>query len=151
MTHPLRLLIVTCLASACFTPSSIHAEAKEVKKEFKRPKIAQSDPYHNTHILAIRGEHTIIPKGGALLIPDTLKEHIIEKPAGSFILWPTFYRKNFNWLHTFEVTLDQAKGLKPIEPAKLEALKRLNKIIVAVYRNNPISVLPPKTIESQKP
>ena len=54
---------------------------------------------------------------------------------------------------TFEVTLEQAKGVEPIPDKKLEEFAKINRTVIATYRRNPISVRPfkkPSTQDTQK-
>ena len=45
---------------------------------------------------------------------------------------------------TFEVTLEQAKGVEPIPDKKLEEFAKINRTVIATYRRNPISFAPLK-------
>ncbi len=111
---------------------------------FKRPKIAKSGPYVDSDILASSGFHTVVPRGAVLVVPERHAKRKISKPTGVFTIWPKFLRKNYGWIYKYEVTLDQASGKTPISAEKMESLKGMGKIVVAVYKNNPISVLPAK-------
>lgn len=117
---------------------SLNLTAQEAK--VKRPKIASTDIYERSDILVSRNNHTLIPKGCALHIPDVHQSKFKDKATGSFERLSVFYKANFSWLATFEVTLDQAMGKAPIDETKLESLKRTGKVIIAVYQKNPISV-----------
>lgn len=116
---------------------------------FTRPKIHKSGPYLNSDILVSSGFHTVVPKHAVLVVPDRLQQKKASKPSGRFIIWPKFLNKNYGWLYKQEVTLDQASGKTPLTEEKMEQLKSLGKVVVAVYKNNPISVLPPKTTEQE--
>lgn len=117
---------------------SLNLTAQEA--EIKRPKIASTDIYERSDILVARNHHTLIPKGCALYVPDVHKSKFKDKAAGSFERLSVFYKANYSWLVTFEVTLDQAMGKAPIDETKLESLKRTGKVVIAVYQKNPISV-----------
>jgi hypothetical protein len=106
--------------------------------------VKRSSLYDSSHIIVHRGAYTIVPQKSILVLPPTLKDRISEKPEGKFILWPEFKRKNQQWVWTFEVTLDQARGLRAIPEQKIKDLEKLNRIVIALYRGNPISVLPLK-------
>ncbi|BDS04967.1 hypothetical protein NT6N_00070 [Oceaniferula spumae] len=125
------------------------ASAQGPVDNHKRPLIADADPYKKSDILVDNGTHTILPKRCILFIPEKLQAHLIPSPKKNFTIWPKFLRANSQWLYCFEVTLDQAKGLKPIDEKKLERVKKLGKIVVAVRHKNPISVLPVKKEPSQ--
>ena len=111
---------------------------------FKRPKIAKSGPYVNSDILASSGYHTVVPRGAVIVVPETLAKHKVSEPTGVFTIWPNFLTKNYGWLYKYEVTLDQAKGKTKISPEKMEILRQTGKVVVAVYKNGPISMPIPK-------
>ena len=70
-----------------------------------------------------------------------IKTRVVEKPTGKFVLWPSFKLKNQNWIWTFEVTLDQAKGITPLPEGKIKDFAKLKLMVVALYRGNPVSIL----------
>ncbi|WP_435893838.1 hypothetical protein [Oceaniferula spumae] len=86
-----------------------------------------------------------MPKNSILFLPDKLKTRVVEKPSGKFVLWPFFKLRNQQWIWTYEVTLDQAKGIKPLPKGTLEQFSKLNRVVVALYRGHPVSVIPPKS------
>lgn len=144
LRHPLTILLAI-LCSA--TPISVSAQEK---KPF-RPKIHRSDPYKSSDILVSSGYHTVVPKHAVLAVPERLKDRVPSKPNGKFIIWPKFLQKNFGWIHKHPVTWDQASGKTPITQEKMDHLRSLGKVVVAVYKNNPVSVLPSKDTNSTKP
>ena len=124
---------------------TIGAEEKK-KISGKKPmvKVKHTTLYKNSHIISHRGEHTIIPKNSIIILPGHLKRRVTDKPDGEFILWPNFKLMNKDWIWTLEVSLDQAKGITPISEKKIKDLEKLNRVVVALYRGNPVSVLPSK-------
>lgn len=112
--------------------------------EVKRPKVVKSGPYANSEVVAHADYHTVVPKGCVLYVPDKFRSRAVVKPHGRFIIWPKFLQRNATWLHQYEVTLDQARGLSPIDPERMKRLKQTGKVVLAVYKRNPISVLPLK-------
>ena len=119
----------------------------------KKPivKVKHTSLYKNSHIIAYKGQHTIIPKSSILFLPDKLKSRIVEKPTGKFVLWPFFKQSNQSWIWIYEVSLDQAKGKKPLPKGKMEQFQKLNRMVVAQFRRNPVSVLKPKEKEDKNP
>ena len=105
--------------------------------------------YRNTHILINRGQHTIIPKGSIIYLPSKDKAKVCETPSGKFTFWPDFIKKNQSWIWLYEITLKQARGLEPIPEHKLKELAKLNRVVVATYRKNPISISPPPAENSE--
>lgn len=115
--------------------------------EFQRPKISTLDPYQNSLILKSGNDHTVLPKKSLIFTPERHKKRISNNSSGGYVPWSKFKAKNFAWIHTFEVTLDQAKGIEPIPKATMERLKKLDRMVIAVRKKNPISIVPPKTDE----
>lgn len=114
-------------------------------KEAKKPKLAHV--YRNAHILSHGGQHTVVPLRSIIHLPAKDKKKVVELPSGKFRFWPQFFKTNQSWLWTYEVTLEQVKGIKPIPAEKIEEFRKLNRTVIATYRKNPISVraVKPKT------
>ncbi len=144
------LLLMISFFSTALSFAQEETLKDQAKKQYVRPKIAKSDPYAISKILCYNGFHTLIPKQGVLFIPERFKERVLESEAeGAFQVWPKFYRKNQGWIYTLNVTLDEAKGLKPIDSARMDQLKKLGKVVVTVYKHNPISMLKPRKEEDK--
>ena len=157
MKRGVQNTILTCILitfagmGACFAQGGQSATktmgAEEKKKvSGKKPmvKVMHTSLYKNSHIITHRGEHAIIPKNSIIILPAHLKRRVTEKPDGEFILWPDFKHTNKDWIWTLELSLDQAKGITPISEKKIKDLEKLNRLVVALYRGNPVSVLPSK-------
>ena len=113
-------------------------------------KVKHTTLYKNSHILVYRGKHTIIPKNSIIVLPERLKSRVLDKPDGEFILWPEFKTANRDWIWTFEVSLDQAKGSSPLPEDRIEDLSKLNRLVVSLYKGNPVSILPAKKESSKQ-
>ena len=98
--------------------------------------------YTGSIILRHGSTHTVVPKNSVIHLPDHLQGKITRSPEGRYIPWPKFYTANRSWLLTHQVTLDQASGKDPIKPNARTQLKSINRIVVSVYQNHPISKLP---------
>ena len=156
----LKLLSCLCvggIALACSVPLIKADTAKSAKKNELTPssKKAEIKPqlsalYNNSHILVNGGKHTIIPKGSIIYLPTKDKTKVSETPSGKFSFWPNFLKKNRSWIWTYEVTRDQAKGLKAIPESKLEEFAKINRMVVATYQKSPINILPPPTPPEKK-
>lgn len=127
----LKILTISTLCS-----SSLCAQASE--EDNQRSKLAHV--YQKAHILVSRGTHTVIPLRSIIYQPAVNESKVTEVPAGKFRFWPDFLPKNRDWLLTFEVTLDQAKGKEPIPDNKFNEFAKINRTVVATYRGSPISV-----------
>lgn len=135
------LSLLLCSVSIISLSSNLQAQSST----FKRPNIAKYGPYVNSDILTSDGLHTVVPKHAILFTPERLAHRKVAKPTGRFVIWPNFLSKNYGWIYKYEVTLDQASGKTPITEEQMLKIKSLGKVVVAVYKNGPISVLPPKT------
>jgi len=150
-----HLLVTFFATSLCLTSVNAEPDQDSDKKEKptgKKPlvKVKHTSAYKNAHIIVNRGEHTIVPIRSILLLPKTLKSHVVEKPSGKFVLWPQFKIKHQSLIWTLEVTLDQVKGITPISESKIKDLTKLNRVVVALYRGHPVSVVRPKKKDEDK-
>lgn len=126
-------------------PSAEKPEGKPSATDYKQvtDKSKLSSFYRGSHILFNRGTHTVIPKGSIIYLPAKDKTKISDKPSGKFVFWPEFIKKNQNWIWTYDISWDQAKGLQPISESKLEEFAKMNRMVVATYQKSPINILPP--------
>jgi hypothetical protein len=98
------------------------------------------------------GEYwTLVPKGAVIHLPALLKDRVIEQPEGQYLPWLDFLGANRGWLSTAEVTLEQASGELPIDPAKIAFWTRQDKVMVAVYQRGPISIAESASLLTQTP
>ena len=125
---------VLSILALCSMP--LCAQSKETDNQTSK----LAHVYQRAHILASRGAHTVIPLRSIIYQPAQNEAKVIKVPSGKFRFWPDFLPQNRDWLLTFEVTLDQAKGNKPIPDHKLKEFAKINRTVVATYRQNPISV-----------
>ena len=132
------------MATALLCSVSLHAQATKGEEQSDKATPQLGHVYQNAHILANRDTHTVVPLRCIIFQPAKNKSKVIEAPSGKFRFWPDFLPKNRDWIHTFEVTLEQAKGEKPIPANKLEEFAKINRTVIATYRQNPISVRPVK-------
>lgn len=106
----------------------------------------------NSEIVTFNGQTTLVPKNALVLVPEKLSGRINNhQPGAEIVSWLDFYSKNRGWISTVEVTFAQARGDEPVSPETLEALGKTGNLIVAVLKGGPISVMPPKTENSEKP
>lgn len=147
-----RLFPSLCVGCFSLLIISLPLQADSTKPAAKKGEISsgkQAKPksqgtlYRGAHILVNRGQHTIIPKGSIIYLPAKDKAKVTETPSGKFTFWPHFIKKNQSWIWLYEITLKQARGLEPIPEHKLKELAKLNRMIVATYKKNPISILAP--------
>lgn len=108
----------------------------------ERPAPASS-PYSQSIILFDGTAHTLVPQGAILHLPEALRGCIVDAPAGQFVLWTGFLKRNPAWLSAREVPLAMAQGDAPSSRRLLQELTSSQRVEVAVYRGNPISILEP--------
>jgi hypothetical protein len=92
-------------------------------------------------ILSDGDTHTFLPPGSILHLPAALRERVAAKPAGEFLLWPAFLERHASWLTAQEVPLAMARGDARAAAGVLAPLATEKKLVVAVYRQGPISIL----------
>ncbi len=84
---------------------------------------------------------TLLPLGSILHLPAALRGRVVAKPAGNFLLWPAFLERHADWLIAQEVPLAMARGDAKIAAQVLAPLVAEKRLVVAVYRKGPISIL----------
>ncbi|MGJ8676835.1 MAG: hypothetical protein ACSHX0_04915 [Akkermansiaceae bacterium] len=134
----------SCLLSSLASAQATSNNETSTTTRKKKPGLVESST-----LIASGGNWTLIPKSAAIYVPDRYKSKIVNKPTGILLNWTDFKKKNSGWIHTIEVTVNQARGKEVIDPKKIDAYKSMGKIIVATYKNGPISVqlsalLPPE-------
>lgn len=104
--------------------------------------VLRQDIYRNSVILQAGGSHTVLPPHSILHLPRSLRQMSATRPIGDYLPWPEFYARNRSAVLTHSVTLEQALGKTPIGQDVSRQLRKINRIVVALYQNNPVSVLP---------
>lgn len=118
------------------------------KKTTRKVMPPRGDLYANSIVLGGEESHTVVPRNSVLFAPAALKHHVLEVPNGALVLWPRFFKENMNWIQTQEVSFKQARGDDKLSDSVLKRIARTGKIVVAVHKGYPISVLPGPPEES---
>jgi hypothetical protein len=105
-------------------------------------KTYHSDIYQNSIILQHGDTHTVLPLHAVIYLPECHKTKVVTRAKGDFVPWPQFYVNNRSWLFTHQINLKQAMGTASIGQDVLKQFKKINRIVVAIHQNNPISALP---------
>jgi len=113
-----------------------------VERDGKR--FGKIDAFTYSTFVKAGSECSFIPTDAILYVPDSLKARVTKEKGENMVLWPKFYRKNTSSFHTVEVSVDEFTGKKPVSEARMKQWQSLGRIVVAVYRGNPISVPKPK-------
>lgn len=90
--------------------------------------------------IAFNGQCTFVPKGAVLHVPDRMRQNIVPGMSGQVVFWTDFLNRFPAIVEPLEVTLQEASGAKPIEPKRLAAALRSERLIITVIRGNPTSV-----------
>lgn len=99
------------------------------------------DVYQISDVLVDGGFHTVVPRGAVLSVPESLADRLASGPAGKFQFWPDFYARNKNWIKLQEVDVEVARGKMPIPENVIKMMETEPKMVLAVYKGNPITVL----------
>jgi hypothetical protein len=86
---------------------------------------------------------TIVPIGSVLHLPADLRSLIIARPNGDILMWPDFLQKNGSWITVKEVPLAMSRGETKPTAAMLREILSETRILIAVYRGCPITILEP--------
>ncbi len=105
--------------------------------------IAPSKEIYASSIILQHGDnHTLLPPYSLIHIPAHLEKKITRTPSGKYMPWPEFYNAHRSWLFTHHITIQQAEGKAPIKPEVAHQFTRINRLVVSVFQNHPISTLP---------
>lgn len=99
--------------------------------------------YDGTLILAKDKVHTVVPKGAILNLPSEMEGMLVEKPEGDLMRWPDFLKKYGKFVTTREVSWATVKGEDPIKENEKKAFAKGGKVVIAVFRGGPVTVLEP--------
>ncbi len=107
--------------------------------------------YDRATIIAVSGVHTVVPQGALIYVPPDLVGMVVKEPKGKLMRWPEFLKKHSKWIKTRKVSWETAKGEDPIKEEERKTFAEGNKLIVAVFGKNPITVLePPPEVEKEE-
>ena len=96
----------------------------------------------SSSLICYRGQMTLVPKRAVIHVPEHLEDRFGVKGKVEVKNWVEFYMANRGWIRPLEVTRDEALGFKPINEAKLEAIKESSTVVIATFKEGPIAVRP---------
>jgi hypothetical protein len=99
--------------------------------------------YKKSIILFDGDVHTVVPMGAVLHLPQNYRSRIIDKPKGALLMWPSFLKKNKDWVGGWEVSMAMAKGDPDLAKNVLKQTAQDTRVLVSVYKGNPITTLAP--------
>jgi hypothetical protein len=117
-------------------------EGKDPSKE-NRP----ADLIGRSDILCYNGIATLVPKRAVLHIPKSMAGRIGMQDGAKIVTWPDFIAGNRAWITTSTVSRVQAEGNEPLSEATVKSFAKESRVVIAVYQECPISVLPLKVPE----
>ncbi|NNC89765.1 MAG: hypothetical protein HKN82_15015 [Akkermansiaceae bacterium] len=133
----------------------------EKKAQKHRPAVTQLDPgkirslerdrrglVERSTILSAGGLWTIVPKGAVIHTPNRLSSRVDTEPKGRLVSWHSFYARNYGWIRTHEVSMEQACGKEELPGKLADALRTGGKVVVAVRHKGPISMKTAHTKEA---
>jgi hypothetical protein len=103
--------------------------------------VPSKEIYASSIILQDGDSHTLLPPHAVIHTPAHLQKKITRNPAGKYLPWPKFYNAHRHWLFTYQVTIKQAEGKEPVKPEVMGQFARINRIVVSIYQNHPVSTL----------
>lgn len=107
---------------------------------------SQSSILDRSVLLSNGRNWTFIPKGAVLYIPEKYQERVnVAEGRGKYIPFTQFAQKNRQWIQTYSVTLEQARGTDAISDKAREALAESGRVVITVCKGGPISTRKPKT------
>ena len=133
---------LTKAAQASDTLSGMMAKAVAQVPVAARPSLENS-LYKKSIILYDGEKHTVVPVGAILHLPPSYRNRVVPKPVGVFTFWPSFLERNASWLGAWEVPLRMAQGDPEAAKKVLAQTSLQSRVLVAVYRGGPISILEP--------
>ncbi len=101
----------------------------------------------NSAVLSYRGSLTLVPKRSLLHVPEALASRLAIDEGAKVMTFQDFLLANRAWIRTVEVTREQALGHVELPASVVESFSKSNTIVVATFKQGPISVLPPKDAE----
>lgn len=108
-----------------------------------------ADLISRSDILCFNGIATLVPKRAVLHIPKSMAGRIGMQDGAKIVTWPDFITKNRAWITTSTVSRPQAEGNQPLSEATVKSFAKESRVVIAVYQECPISVLPLKAPETE--
>lgn len=104
------------------------------------------DIYQISDVLNDRGVYTMVPKSAVIHVPRGMERKLQRQSKSKYVSFEKFIRTNCVWIQKMPVNVSQATGQAPIDPIRLENMRKLGKVVIAVHKGEPISVKLPATL-----
>lgn len=105
----------------------------------------------SSDIICFGGTATLVPKGAILHTPKGVASRIGMQDGARFVSWGDFLTANRAWIVATNVSRAQAEGQEVLSEALVKTFEKEARLVVAVFNEGPISVLPVKTPEAPTP
>jgi hypothetical protein len=117
--------------------------ARKARPPTDPPPSTQSSLMSSSILITDGENYTIVPIGSVLILPGAHRSKIVNRAQGDLLLWPDFLKRNSAWLAAREVSLKMSQGDSRAGEAVMRELAGETRLVVAVHKNCPISILEP--------
>jgi hypothetical protein len=108
------------------------------------------DILKSSDIICFNGLATLVPKRAILQVPASCRRRLTFVPGSKILSWDRFLESNRGWISTIEVSRIQAEGGEMLDEKTRERIAKSGNLIVATFKGGPISVLPPRSVETSE-
>ena len=115
---------------------------KPIKGEDPTVAYKPVDLISRSDVVCHHGLATLIPKRAIIHTPKGMADRMVMQDGARLSGWNEFFMANRAWIRTVEVSRVQAEGNKPLDEATLKSFEKETRLVVAVFQQGPISVLP---------
>ena len=88
-----------------------------------------------------KGRFTYLPKRSVLHIPKGMEGKFQKSKGSKYLQFNDFYKKNQLWIHKVEVSSSEIEGESAISEERMERLRKIGKMIIAVNNGQPTSIV----------
>lgn len=112
--------------------------------------VAQSndsfDLNRTSGFLSDRGVYTLVPKSAVVHVPKGMEVKLQRVEGSRYVSFEQFMRRNCVWVQRMPISVSQATGQVSVDSVRIERMKKLGKVVIAVHKGSPISFHQP-TVE----
>jgi hypothetical protein len=87
-----------------------------------------------------KGKRVSIPTASLLYVPEGLSSMVTKDPTGTLVTWKSFLKQNRSKIHCHTVSLEEVRAQKRFTEEMIRGYKSFGKIVIATYKDRPISV-----------
>jgi uncharacterized protein len=124
---------------ALFVFSTISYSTTEAKGQVLKLKLKDV-----MDVVEEKGRFTYLPKRSVLHIPKGMEAKFHKSKGSKYLRFDDFYKKNQLCIHKFEVSKSEIEGESKISEERLDRLRKIGKIIIAVNNGQPTSIISKK-------